>query len=221
MSARRLRSWVWGWGLTVLLGMPATVLWAEEETGLSGRIRVGLTYASGITEVGDEIENHLESRPGVEVDRFEWPVGLTLSGGPEYSFGNAIGALGLELRFGPPIISITDLPEEDDWDADDGSDVSVAVLLPIGGGLRYTFLPESNVSPYVRVGLCYIVVAGDDKFIEDGAVGFDGAVGVEFLRTKRVGVGVEVGYNSAEVKVANRDVEAVGFNASVYASFKF
>jgi len=211
MSARKLSSWVWGWGMVVLVGMPATIRGAEDETGLSGRIRVGLTYASGITEVGDEIEDYLESRPGVEVDRFEWPVGLTLSGGPEYSFGNAIGALGLELRFGPPIVSAVDLPD----------DTFVSVLLPLGGGLRYTFLPEGNVSPYLRVGLCYIVTAGDDEFIEDGEVGFDGAVGVEFLRAKRVGVGIEVAYNSAEVKVANKNVEAIGFNASVYASFKF
>ena len=71
--------------------------------------------------------------------------------------------------------------------------------MPVGGFVRYTPWPESKVSPYVRVGVKYPFAGGDN--FESSQAGAFGAVGLEFWRTKKVGVSLEAGYDTSEINV--------------------
>jgi hypothetical protein len=51
----------------------------------------------------------------------------------------------------------------------------------------------------VRAGFKYPFAGGNN--LESSQMGAFGAVGVEFWRTKRVGVSLEAGYDSSEIKV--------------------
>lgn len=69
--------------------------------------------------------------------------------------------------------------------------------IPINLNIRYTPLPKSNISPYIRVGGSYHIAWGD--FVKRSKPGFLGALGVEFLRSRKVSFGVEAAYDSAEI----------------------
>src|SRR5207302_2215664 len=71
--------------------------------------------------------------------------------------------------------------------------------LPI---LRYTFLRDRDVSPYVKVGGRY-PIAGGDNISSSSRPGPYGGVGVEFLRSKRISYGIEFGYDASQVRVKN------------------
>jgi len=75
--------------------------------------------------------------------------------------------------------------------------------VPVGAFVRYTPWPKATVAPYVRGGFKYPFAGGDN--LESSQVGGFGAVGLEFWRTKRIGVSLEVGYDSSEIKVKYTD----------------
>ena len=89
--------------------------------------------------------------------------------------------------------------------------------------LQYTFLREKTISPFVRAGARYPITGGE--FIKSGTLGPFVAGGVEFFRAKKVGLGIEAGYDWSEVKVGagpvggDRKVRPIGFNASLFVRF--
>lgn len=168
------------------------------------RIPFGLTCMTGAYEFLGQIEDNLEAK-GYSTDTFIWPVGITLQPYYEFDFGLGIG-------FGAgPLILVS-------GDAD-------ALLLPVNAGLRYAFSPWAKVTPYVRAGVSYIVASGD--YVEDSSTGLVGAMGVEFMRHKAVGLGIEVGYDNAVLKMEDleagpdetKDINAVGLIISIQAIF--
>ena len=168
------------------------------------RIPVGLSYVGGASEFLEQIEDNLEAE-GYVTDTFIWPVGLSVQPYYEFDFG-----LGLGFGVGP-LVMVT-------GDAD-------AFLLPVNASLRYAILPWAKVTPYVRAGLSHIIASGD--YIEGSSPGFVIAGGVEFLRHKRVGIGLEVGLDSAVVEMEDleegedetEDIKAVGLTVSIQAIF--
>jgi hypothetical protein len=170
---------------------------------LDWRFPVGLSYTSGLNEVADAMEDNF----GLS-DNWVWPVGLSFQPYAEFEFGLGIGA-----SLGPLALVIVDRG----WETD------VSYMVPLGLDVRYTFFRKGNASPYVRAGFKYILAGGD--FLDSGDPGVFGAVGVEFLRKKRVNLGLEVAYCSAEVEVAKghhggpTDVKPYEFLVSVFAIF--
>lgn len=169
------------------------------------RIPFGLSYMGGASKFLDQVEDNLQYE-GYTTDTFIWPVGLTVQPYYEYDFG-----LGVGFGVGPLVMLA--------GDAD-------ATLLPVNASIRFAFMPRAKLTPYVRTGLSYIVASGD--YIEGSSPGFVGAVGMEFLRHKRVGVGVEIGYDSSVVEMedpragdpnATTDIKVVGLLVSVQAIF--
>lgn len=57
---------------------------------------------------------------------------------------------------------------------------------------------ESGISPYVRLGGRYNIASGE--YVESSSVGFFGGGGIEFGRTKKVGGGLEVTYDTSTVE---------------------
>jgi hypothetical protein len=169
------------------------------------RIPFGLTYVAGASEFLDQIEDNLEDE-GYTTDTFIWPVGITVQPYYEFDFGLGIG-------FGAgPVVLVS-------GDAD-------AFLLPLNASLRFAFLPWAKVTPYVRAGVSHIMASGD--YVEGSSTGLVGALGVEFMRHKAVGLGIEIGYDSAVVEMedpdpvdpdATDDINAVGLIVSIQAIF--
>jgi hypothetical protein len=202
-------------GLSFPLATRAAVDW---------RFPVGLTFASGLIDVNDAIEEHFYSAPSWDYDNFVFPVGLQFSPYAEFDFG-----LGVGVTLGPPAFFVVyeDYYYYDYWDDYYYDEVRFSWSLPIGLDLRYSFhslMEDSNVCPYVRAGLRYTLAGGD--FLKSGDnVGFYGGAGVEFLRTKKVSVGVEAGYDTSELTVkdgpyrAEEDVEAGKFMISIFAVY--
>jgi len=141
-------------------------------------------------------------------DNFVLPVGLSLNPYYEFDFGLGIGA-----NIGPTSLIFVDTG----WETD------LNIIVPVGLDLRYTFLRDKNVSPYVRAGFRYPIVSGD--YFDSSTPGFFGAVGVEFLRTKRTQFGLEVAYDTSEVTVEgpdypySKDVQPYQFMVSLFVTF--
>jgi hypothetical protein len=183
--------------------LAALTLSLPAKAGIDWRFPVGLSYASGMTDVVDAMDDNFNLS-----DDFVWPVGLSFQPYAEFDFGLGIGA-----SVGPIAMVFID----DGWETD------VSFMVPLGLDVRYTFFRKGNVSPYARAGFKYIVAGGD--YLDSGDPGVFGAVGVEFLRKKRINWGLEVGYCAAEVEVAGgyyggpKDVKPCEWLISVFAIF--
>ena len=84
--------------------------------------------------------------------------------------------------------------------------------------VRYTFLRDGNISPYARLGISYPIAGGN--MIDGSTPGVLAGVGAEFLRTKKVGFGIEAAYDSSEVKmIGGERIKASEFLFSLYVVF--
>jgi hypothetical protein len=106
-----------------------------------------------------------------------------------------------------------------------GHDDKFSYIVPVGADLRYTFLRYHDISPYVKVGIRY-PIAGGDNLSSSSRPGPYGAVGVEFMRSRRISYGVEFGYDGSEVTVKgvgtfsqSSKVTYSGFTGSLFVLF--
>jgi hypothetical protein len=165
------------------------------------RFPVGLSYISGAHKVESLFKENLVAEGWTVGDSYSVPVGLTFQPYYMVSFGDYFG-LGIGVGFGPAMW----LHAEDS----SGNHTYDMWNVPVNASLRYIFLPKKNISPYIRTGLSYNIAGGD--YYDGSNVGFVGGVGVEFLRTKAVGFGLEVAYDSSELKL-KKMVDAYEYNA--------
>ncbi len=152
------------------------------------RFPVGLTAMTGYSDVVDLHEDNLEAQ-GYSVDTSTyWPVGVSFQ--PYLLLDNGMTVGG---GLGPLAFIIMDKSSRrgDDEDAD-------FYDVPINGCIGYTFLPTQDISPYVKGGLMYHIAGGG--YVESVTPGLFGAVGVEFLRKRMVGVGLEISYDTSKIE---------------------
>lgn len=176
------------------------------------RFPVGLAYASGVTQIADKIKENYHLR-----DDYIWPAGLVFN--PYLEFGNG---LGIGASIGPYIFMFID-SYHDDHDND-----SFSYIIPVGLDLRYTFLKKSDITPYVRAGFRYPIAGGD--YFQSGKIGAFGGMGMEFWRTKKISMGLEISYDDSKMEIKaggpgarpNTRVQEVtpgGFMFGVFAVF--
>jgi hypothetical protein len=167
------------------------------------QFQAGLMYNMGAQDVMDKLDDNFQL-----TDKFVWPAGLTLSSYYEWDSGWAAG-----LSVGPAMVVVMEEGDED----------NLSYIVPLGADVRYTFLRDRNTAPYVRAGIRIPVVGGD--YLRSGKVGAFGAVGVEFWRTRKVQVAVEIGYDSSTVEVVAgplggaKRVTYPGFMAGIAVKF--
>jgi hypothetical protein len=170
------------------------------------RIPVGITYISGIGDIVDQYEDNLQADGFITESADGIPVGISLQ--PYYIFDSG---LGIGMGIGPTMLIYGDVD---------------FFNLPVNLSLRYTVMPKANTSFYLRAGVSYNLANGD--YVEDKNVGFVGAVGIEFMRNRAVGLGLEVGYDTSSIELEDRttpdpndteEFEPVGFTASIFAVF--
>jgi hypothetical protein len=170
------------------------------------RFPLGLTYVSGIGEVVDQIEDNLNA-DGYETEKTEtFPVGASFQ--PYYEFDSG---LGIGVGLGPLMVVFGDVDFVD---------------MPVNVCLRYALFPEAKMSPYIRAGAAYHLANGD--YVEGSQPGYVGAIGLEFMRDKPVGFGIEAGYDSSTIELEDLDSSSaddtkeftpVGFMVSIFAVF--
>jgi len=139
----------------------------------------GLTYASGISDVIDQIEANETIDGDTNPDITNVPVGIGFFS--HYQFDS-----GMRLGFGlAPLFVVSE-------------DVSYTEI-PLYATVGYTFFPASNVSPYIFGGYAAHYVDGD--YVSDDGQ-FSGAVygvGIEFARNKRLSYVLEIARDTTEV----------------------
>jgi hypothetical protein len=197
--------------LVVLIGL--CLPWTVQ----AGKFRfpVGISYANGFQEAIDDLSDWYR-QDGFDVDQMGIPVGLTFD--PYYEWDSGIG---VGISVGPTAFMYV---EENYYGYNYSSEnTHFSYAVPVGAFVRYTLFRDKTVSPYVRVGVRYPIAGGDN--LGDSEVGPFGAIGVEFLRTKKVGVSVEVGYDASKVTVKypsrgwSEEVTLPGFTAGVSVVF--
>lgn len=152
----------------------------------------GLNYISGFSDLIDCYEEI-----GYTFS-YEMPVGMNIAFSQEYSSG-----LGWELNLGPMILVFGDT---------DGA------IIPIDLTAKYYFNTTFNTSPYIQAGGSYSFVSGNE--LENGSVGFKGAVGIVFNRLKNTQYGFQVAYNSTSVEFLQyKEIKPYEFTISLFVSF--
>ena len=158
---------------------------------------VGLSYFSGVSDIGDLFEDNIESQSTyntiIEADVTVIPVGITFR--PYYEFDSGVG---IGMDFGPIMFLYSDQEYIDDVDF---------FNLPVIATCRYAFNSDGDVSPYVRAGVSYNISSGDYK--EGSDPGLFAAVGIEFMRKKAVNMGIEVAYDSSEIEFIDLSNDSV------------
>lgn len=165
---------------------------------------LGFTFISGFNDITDLHEDNLNSS-GYTTDSVDGlPIGLAFR--PYYltDFG-----LGFGVDIGPAMMIFGDVD---------------FFNLPVNVNMRYAFASTTAFSPYIRAGLSYNLASGD--YVEDKSAGLIGAVGIEFLRNKRVHFGFEFAYDTSEIEFEDLssadgtdELRPCGFTASIFAVF--
>ena len=178
------------------------------------RFPVGLTYVHGFWNVADIFENNLE-KEGLPVEITAIPFGLSFH--PYYlqSDDGPVRGEGIGIDIGPLMfISVT------------GDVDRYFFNVPINLNLRYTSNPRANISLYVRGGVMYNIASGD--YVKGTTPGPFGAIGIEFLRQRRVGLGMEIAYDISKIEVEKKtsqttsvteNVKPNGLMISIYVVF--
>jgi hypothetical protein len=145
--------------------------------------RAGLAYASGIGDVTDLYEENLRIEGfDAEVD-LKFPLGLT--GAVRYDWPSGIrGDIGL----GPMFFIGGDIDHFE---------------LPLSVTVGYNFLPDANVSPYVRGGLIHHIASGD--YYSSSDPGLFAAAGLDFTHFS-----LEVALDRSEVEFDTFACNAAG-----------
>jgi hypothetical protein len=155
-----------------------TIFFVGSAMAVDWRFPVGITYVNGWSDVKDLYEDNLVARGQSYEEVSGLPVGLSFHPYAEFDKGYAVGG-----GIGPAMLIVGD------WDFFD---------LPLRMDFRYTIMPKNDTAAYFRIGPSLHIASGD--FVEKNGAGIFVGAGVEFLRTKVVGVGIELAYDSAEVE---------------------
>jgi hypothetical protein len=183
---------------------------------------VGAGFSSGHVAVFNKMED-LYRAAGFRLHNDTLvPVGVTFSPYYEFNCGLGVGATlgptaffdvhqdnGGSGRFGSPM---------------NRSDDKISYIIPIGSDVRYTFLRDCDVSPYVKLGVRYPIAGGDN--LGSSQPGPYGGTGVELFRTRRIAFGIEFGYDASRVTVkgptfgsGSSRVTYSGFTGSLFVIF--
>ncbi|MBN1846990.1 MAG: hypothetical protein JW932_00240 [Deltaproteobacteria bacterium] len=167
------------WIMSVVCLMAMGIL-SSSAQARNTKYSFGLTYVSGFDDIVDIYENNLE-KEGYSIYSSDYvPAGISFRSDTRifnhFSLGVGVG----------PFMYIS--AEEYDF-----------FNIPSSIFIRYTFNSEANATPYICGGISNHFASGD--YVEDTSPGFMAGVGIEFLRNKRVNMGVLAIYDSSEIEL--------------------
>lgn len=170
------------------------------------RFSLGLTYASGFSDVVDLYVEDLQHLGYSVTEKSESPLGI--SAHPYYQYENGFGVGG---GLGPVMAIV--------------AEQYTLLIVPVSADVRYVFNPAGETSPYLRAGVRYNLTSGD--FVEGASPGLFGAAGVELLRQKdrKLHGGVELAYDMSTIEMKNlkknttEDIKPVAFMVTAFITF--
>jgi len=200
--------------LTCLALPPAShardIIAAPAQDSTEFHSEIGLTYASGVKKVADQMESNF----GMVRDSL-WPVGLRVSAYAKQSNGFGFGG-----GVGPcEFVTV----EDRNHYYNHNDDKSTSYIIPLFVDVRYFFPRSGDIEPYVRAGVSGSIAGGD--YLGNGAIGPIVAVGTQVWARHIVAIGVEAGYDGSKVKVKDGyyhpavDIRPIEFTFSVFARF--
>jgi len=143
--------------------------------------RLGVSYASGLHDVTNFYEDNFR-KAGFDVNvDLKFPLGI--AGGATYDWASGLRA---DADLGPVFVIGGDVKHSE-----------MPLVLTVG----YSFLRDSDLSPYVRVGAAYHFVDGD--LYSSSKVGPFAAVGVDFTHFT-----IEIALDRSEVEFDSLDCTA-------------
>lgn len=189
----------------------ALVLFSMEGTAQAEwRFPVGLTYVSGFSDIADLFKDNLRYNGYIVDSSGGVPVGLSFH--PYYQWSSG---LGMGIGFGPAMMIMVDASNgESDYDL---------TIVPFSADVRYALNIDGSASPYIRGGVTYLYASGDYK--KSANAGAFGAAGIEFMRNRKVSVGLEAGYDTSTVELqrlrthSTEKIRPIGFFASLFVVF--
>ena len=195
-------------GLVIFLLMIGMSTQAQAEW----RFPVGITGVTGYGDVVDLYEENLEAQGYTTEESWNVPVGIAFN--PYYEFNSG-------FRIGTGLGPMSYL-------ATSGADDDVYFFnVPINANIGFTLFPKGSVAPYVRAGVMYHLAAGD--YVEDVSPGFFAGIGVEFMRNRKVSLGLEVAIDTSEIEfqrysstsssITYEDIKPYDVMISIYAAF--
>jgi hypothetical protein len=199
MEMKRIVVWIVALSAVLVIGLGTAR--ADE-----WRNPLGIAYISGINDIIDQYKDNLQADGYITKSAQGLPIGISYQ--PYYEFDSG---LGIGMGLGPVMLIY--------GDAD-------FFNLPVNVCLRYAFMENSKASVYFRTGVSYNIASGD--YVQDSQVGLIGAIGIELMRDRAVGFGIEVGYDSSSIELENhttanptdtKDFEPVGFTVGIFAVF--
>ncbi|MFH2064224.1 MAG: outer membrane beta-barrel protein [Pseudomonadota bacterium] len=146
------------------------------------RFPIGLTGVTGYGDVVDLYEENLEAAGYTTEESWNVPVGISFN--PYYEFGSGFR---IGTGFGPMSYLMTSGTSDDVYFFD----------VPVNANIGFTFFPDASIAPYVRAGVMYHLAAGE--YVEDVSPGFFAGVGIEFMRNRKVALGLEVAVDFSEI----------------------
>lgn len=141
--------------------------------------QIGLSFASGISEVADIYEDNLESSLFVdEVDVTLVPIGASYSGHYQYESGLRTG-----LGIGPLFLILGDASHTE---------------APMNANIGWTFAPKEKFSPFISIGMSKHFVSGD--YVSSDSAGTFFEAGFTY---KKYGVKVVLDKSEVEFETTN------------------
>lgn len=168
--------------VTMLILMSTVLFFSQPVNADDWRYPLGISYASIYGRLGDAFEGTLEADEASDTDAGAFPLALTFQPYLQFDNGMRIGA-----GIGPCSYMIGNVDFID---------------TPINFNAGYTFNAYETVFPYIRMGIIRHVIAGD--YATGNDPGVFGAAGVEFFRDKKVSYGIEIMYDSCELKAERK-----------------
>ena len=164
------------------------LLYAHGVMAAHFRFPCGFTNRSGYEKIINTYKENLCAEGLSPVSEDSFPLALSFS--PYIQFDNGCG---IGSSFGPFMLIFGDADFID---------------IPFRLELRYTFAPQGKASSYIRTGASFHITRGD--YVKRSNNGFFGAFGVEFFRKKKMGFGLEISYDAAEVEIEKRSFSEYG-----------
>jgi len=201
--------------LLTCLGLPLVskasgIIPAPTGSSTEFHVEIGLTYASGVENVIDQMETNF----GFDRDS-SWPVGLKLT-----AYARRSDGFGFGVGVGPSEFFQV---KDHNHHYNHNDDTTSSYIIPMFADIRYYLSTNSSFTPYVRAGVSCPLAGGD--YIGSGSPGAVVAIGAHVWEHRIVAVGVELGYDDSRVKVKDgylhqaEKVRPTEFTFSVFATF--
>jgi hypothetical protein len=165
--------------LLIFLCITAIISFSRFADADEWRYPVGISYVSGFGDIADALELNLIADEEADTDPGAQPFGLSFQ--PYLQFDNGMRVGG---GIGPFMFAYGNVRYSD---------------IPININVGYTFNPIANIAPYFRLGLIQHLIVYEDY--KSSYPGFFGAVGVELFNNQRVSLGIELSYDTTDIKM--------------------